>query len=80
MSGKVELSKTSFQLGTCTGTCETYERKDLDCISEYQKKKNCQAMHKEGVLLKVDLEKAYDHVDWDFLEYMLLHFGFDDRW
>lgn len=33
-------------------------------------------MHKEGVLLKVDLEKAYDHVDWDFLDYMLLHFGF----
>ena len=26
---------------------------------------------KEGVIFKIDLEKAYDHVDWGFVDYML---------
>lgn len=34
----------------------------------------------EGVVIKIDLEKAYDHVNWDFVDYMLQHFGFGDRW
>lgn len=35
---------------------------------------------KEGLILKIDLEKAYNHVDWDCLGYMLFRFGFGDRW
>ena len=31
---------------------------------------------KEGVLLRINLEKAYDHVEWDFVDYMLLRLGF----
>lgn len=34
----------------------------------------------KGIIFKVDLEKAYDHVDWRFLDYMLLKFGFGDTW
>ena len=32
------------------------------------------------VLCKLDVEKAYDHVNWDFLIYMLDHFGFHEKW
>jgi hypothetical protein len=32
------------------------------------------------LVLKVDFEKAYDSVDWNFLEYMLRRFGFGDKW
>jgi hypothetical protein len=31
---------------------------------------------KEYLISKVDFEKAYDSVDWGFLEYMLRRFGF----
>jgi hypothetical protein len=33
-----------------------------------------------GVLCKLDLEKAYDHVNWKFLLYMLRRCGFSARW
>ena len=33
-----------------------------------------------GVLCKLDVEKAYDHVNWDFLIYMLDRCGFHDKW
>ena len=33
-----------------------------------------------GVLCKLDLAKAYDHVDWGFLLYMLQRCGFQPRW
>ncbi|MCH80733.1 LINE-1 reverse transcriptase like, partial [Trifolium medium] len=37
-------------------------------------------MGKEVLVFKVDFEKAYDSVDWGFLEYMLRRFGFCDKW
>lgn len=33
-----------------------------------------------GIICKVDLEKAYDHVNWDFLDYMLRKKGFRAKW
>ena len=33
-----------------------------------------------GVLCKLDLEKAYDHVNWDFLIYLLRRCGFSKKW
>ncbi|MCI29460.1 RNA-directed DNA polymerase (Reverse transcriptase), partial [Trifolium medium] len=35
---------------------------------------------KECMILKVDFEKAYDSVDWGFLDYMLRRFGFSSKW
>jgi hypothetical protein len=35
---------------------------------------------KECIILKVDFEKAYDSVDWGFLDYMLVRFGFCEKW
>ncbi|WJX49459.1 hypothetical protein P8452_35893 [Trifolium repens] len=34
----------------------------------------------ECIIFKVDFEKAYDSVDWGFLEYMLRRFGFCEVW
>jgi hypothetical protein len=33
-----------------------------------------------GVLCKLDMEKAYDHVNWKFLLYFLRKCGFGERW
>ncbi|MCI22150.1 RNA-directed DNA polymerase (Reverse transcriptase), partial [Trifolium medium] len=32
------------------------------------------------LIFKVDFEKAYDSVNWGFLEYMLRRFGFGELW
>ncbi|XP_019459903.1 PREDICTED: uncharacterized protein LOC109359661 [Lupinus angustifolius] len=42
---------------------------------------NSTMRNKDGcLLLNVDFEKAYDSVDWGFLNYMLSRFGFSDKW
>jgi hypothetical protein len=33
-----------------------------------------------GLLCKLDLDKAYDHVNWDFLLYMFQQCGFGEKW
>ncbi|WJX46635.1 beta-amyrin 28-monooxygenase [Trifolium repens] len=35
---------------------------------------------KDCLIFKVDFEKAYDSVDWGFLDYMLRRFGFNTKW
>jgi hypothetical protein len=32
------------------------------------------------MIFKVDFEKAYDSINWKFLEYLLERFGFGERW
>ncbi|RVX19478.1 hypothetical protein CK203_005375 [Vitis vinifera] len=34
----------------------------------------------EGVVFKIDFEKAYDHVKWDFLDHVLENKGFSSKW
>ena len=38
-----------------------------------------EARKREGMLLKLDLSKAYDWVDWSFLDVVLQAFGFDQK-
>jgi hypothetical protein len=44
-------------------------------VIDYAKKSG-----KECLIFKVDFEKAYDSVDWNFLDYMLRKFGFGLKW
>ena len=41
---------------------------------------SCMKSGIRGVLCKLDLEKAYDHVNWEFLLYMLRRCEFSARW
>lgn len=45
-----------------------------EIIHELHRKKE------EGIILKLDYEKAYDRVDWSFLETMLKQRGFSQKW
>lgn len=41
--------------------------------------KRCKS--RNGLLaIKIDLEKAYDRISWDFLRETLLAFGFSQKW
>ena len=42
----------------------------------YEKRRSREA----GVVFKIDFEKAYDHVDWGFLDHVLERKGFSSRW
>ncbi|XP_071713417.1 uncharacterized protein [Rutidosis leptorrhynchoides] len=45
-----------------------------EIISWYNQK------NKKMILFKVDFEKAYDSVNWDYLLFMLLSLGFSQKW
>jgi hypothetical protein len=63
----VRPSQTAFMLG----------RQILEgvvVLHEIQRKKM------DGVLLKIDFEKAYDNVNWSFLQQALRMKGFDPKW
>jgi hypothetical protein len=33
-----------------------------------------------GLVCKLDMEKAYDHVNWNFLLYLIRRSGFGEKW
>ncbi|GJR30322.1 RNA-directed DNA polymerase, eukaryota [Tanacetum coccineum] len=40
----------------------------------------CKSKKNQSLIFKVDFEKAYDSVRWDFLDDVLKKFGFGDKW
>lgn len=45
-----------------------------EVVEKYRSKKE------KGWIIKLDLVKAFDQVDWEFLENVLVLKGFDDKW
>ena len=45
-----------------------------ECIDSRMK------MEVPGVICKLDIEKAYDQVNWNFLMYLLKRCGFSEKW
>ncbi|GJT57077.1 RNA-directed DNA polymerase, eukaryota, reverse transcriptase zinc-binding domain protein [Tanacetum coccineum] len=40
----------------------------------------CKSKKKQSMIFKVDFEKAYDSVRWDFIDDILRRFGFGEKW
>lgn len=36
--------------------------------------------NKEGVMYKLDMEKTFENVHWDFIDYMFRRMGFGQKW
>lgn len=45
-----------------------------ECVEEYCEK------NKKGVVFKIDFEKTYDHLEWDFRDHVLANKGFGEIW
>ena len=45
-----------------------------EVINSLLKNNNC------GIICKLNIEKIYDHVNWNFLLMMLEKMGFEDNW
>ncbi|XP_077252754.1 uncharacterized protein LOC143892184 [Tasmannia lanceolata] len=33
-----------------------------------------------GLIFKIDIEKAYDHIDWEVVDFIQERMGFGDKW
>lgn len=67
----VSLNQTAFIPGRNISDGVLVVNEVLDLAK--RKKRSC-------VVLKVDFEKAYDRVSWDFLRFVLIKMGFGDLW
>ncbi|GMP34239.1 hypothetical protein CsSME_00007196 [Camellia sinensis var. sinensis] len=54
--------------------CERDKALANEVVEEYR------GLKKEGIICKVDFEKAYDHVDWGFSDFVMKKKGFGERW
>lgn len=52
----------------------------LDCVVALHEIIHEVKKKQDGIILKVDFEKAYDKVNWNFLYKMLKNKGFSDKW
>lgn len=57
------------------------ERNVMDCIiiANESVEYHCH-LRKAGLILKLDLEKAYDYNNWEFLDYVMAREGFGSKW
>ncbi|XP_039030893.1 uncharacterized protein LOC120165445 [Hibiscus syriacus] len=64
-------SQFTFIVGKHISDCALIAHKLIDDLSRRKK---------EAVMLKADFEKAYDLVDWEFLDLIMKSMGFGKRW
>lgn len=56
-------------------------RQILDSVQIAKEVLDGQLISREpGVLCKLDMEKAYVHINWKFLLHLLAKFGFGEKW
>ena len=41
---------------------------------------HCKNTHNKGVVIKIDFEKAYDKINWNYLLSIMQARGFDAKW
>lgn len=57
------------------------DRQILDTVlAEYEIVDDLVTNRKEGIICKLDMEKAYDYISWSFVDYMLERFGLGSKW
>ncbi|OMO98831.1 reverse transcriptase [Corchorus capsularis] len=71
LSGIVGETQFSFIQGRQILDCSLIANEAVEAM-----KKNKQG----GICFEVDFEKAYDSVDWDFLDFIMRKMGFGDKW
>nr|GFB36229.1 RNA-directed DNA polymerase, eukaryota [Tanacetum cinerariifolium] len=52
----------------------------LDLILALEWNARCKLKKKQATIFKVDFAKAYDSIRWDFLDDVLISFGFRSKW
>lgn len=53
----------------------------MDCILvANESTEDYQRLKKKGTMLKLDLEKAYDYTDWNFLDFVTARKDFGSKW
>jgi hypothetical protein len=52
----------------------------IDIVISHETIHSLQSEKKHGMLLNLDLSKAYDKINWDFVQAILGAFGFDPSW
>ena len=55
-------------------------RQNLDVILFANEVEDYRSSQKKRVVFKIDFEKAYDYVEWSFLDFVLEKKGFGDLW
>lgn len=70
MGSTISLNQGAFVKG----------RQILDAVLANEVVEEVRQKKKEGLMFKIDFEKAYDHVEWRFLDEVLQRKGFGNRW
>jgi len=69
------------RIQTRNGLRDDDSRKSLSLVKRIRKeKKENKKKRPMGVMMKIDMQKAYDRLDWSFLMAVLKKFGFSDSW
>lgn len=70
----ISTSQSAFISGRAIGDIVLITHETLHFLKTSEAKKYC------FMVVKTDMSKAYDRLDWGFIESVLMHMGFNNRW